>query len=484
MSDRTLSSGVRGLDDLIDGGYPAGHVYLIRGEPGTGKTTMALQFLGAGRDAGERCLYLTLSQTSDELGAIAASHELSMADVEVVDADALFAETLSRQTVLNTSEIELTRLTAQLKERIERLNPSRIVLDSLIDLRVRSADILAYRRLIRSLIDMLVEKGATALFLDSDPEFGGDSQIAALVHGVISLQRALPGYGVAQRRLEVNKMRAVNHSEGLHDFTIAPSGLRVFPRLTSASEDVEPSLEVVSAGLQDLDELLGGGLELGTTGLVFGQSGVGKSTLAAMMMSAALERGEHAAGFLFEEHAKTFIHRAEGVGLPLRAGLENGRLHFFDLRAGELLPGEFVHHVLDVVDQHRIQLLVIDSVSGYLTAAALKDHALAQLNTLLSTLRSRRTATILVAEQAGLMTSIGSSVDISVLADTVMLARQYEAQSSIRRSVAVVKKRTGPHSTELRELRFSPGKLEISKISFEHLSELRGAKLLSSSVTI
>jgi len=476
-----LSTGVQGLDEILRGGLPAGHVYLVRGEPGTGKTTIALQFLTRGRQAHEQAAYLTLSQTESELREIAAAHDLDLTGVEVDDASVLLQLTdHSGQTVLQTSELELQHLAHQVQERLETMDGARIVLDSLIDLRLRSADVLSYRRFIRAIIDGIVSAGCTAIFVDTIPEYGGDSQIASLVHGVISLQRELPGYGIAQRRLEINKMRAIFHAEGLHDFTIQPSGVRVFPRLNADKNYDEPDLTTISSGLPKLDELLGGGLEAGTACLVYGQSGVGKSTLSSVFLRAASLRGEKAIGFLFEEHEKTFLSRADGVGLDLSSGLRNGSLILQSREAGEVLPGEFVHSVIDRLEATDASIVVIDSVNGYLTAAANKDHALAQLNTMLTVLRSRKVLTVLVSEQMGLLEYPQAGFDLSVMSDAIILLRQYESESDIRRSVAVLKKRSGPHSIELRELVLSPGTIDVRPLQEGQATEIRSSNLLTS----
>ncbi|MGF1622619.1 MAG: ATPase domain-containing protein [Rhodomicrobiaceae bacterium] len=476
-----LSTGVQGLDQLLMGGLPSGHVYLIRGEPGTGKTTMALQYLTKGREPHEKALYLTLSQTASELAEIATAHELDLTGVLVEDASILLpTASAGDQTVLQTSELELEHLITRIQGQLDKMPGARIVLDSLIDVRLRSADVLTYRRLIRKLIDRIVNAGCTGLFLDSDPEYGGDSQIAALVHGVISLQRALPGYGIAQRRLEINKMRAVFHSEGLHDFTIQKNGVRVFPRLSAVHQVDAPNLQTISTGLPNLDEILGGGVEQGIVSMIYGQSGVGKSTMSAVFLKSAILRGERAVGFLFEEHPKTFVHRADGVGLALSPAIEEGNLILEWLNAGEVLPGEFVHKVIDKLDRTNSSVLVIDSINGYLTAAAHKDHALAQLNTLLTVLRSRKALTVLVAEQSGLLSNGRTGMDMSVMTDAIILLRQYEWQSNIRRSVAVLKKRSGPHSTELRELVLQPGRFDVIPIAAEQVEEIRDVNLLGS----
>lgn len=480
-----ISTGVHGLDTLLAGGLPQGHMYLIRGEPGTGKTTIALQFLTEGARRGETGLCFTLSQNAHEVALIAGSYGMDLENIEVQDADTLLNQShAARQTVVNTAELELRQVIDRLKARLEEVKPVRVVVDSLIDLRLRSPDVLAYRRLFRELMDLLVSHDTTALFLDSTPEFGGDSQITGLVHGAVTLQRALPGYGIAQRRLEINKLRGVAHAEGLHDFTITPKGVRVFPRLSSQLDDAPPELTSIPTGLAGLDELTCGGIPQGTSVMIYGQTGTGKSSLAGAILKAALDRGEEAAAFLFEEHPKTFLTRADALGRELSSAETNGKLHTIDLRAGEVLPGEFVHRVLDEAERKQVKTVVIDSVNGYLTASALKDHALAQLNTLIATLRTRQVLAVLIVEQPGLLAQIGQSLDISILSDCLILLRQYEARSAIRRSVAVMKMRTGPHLTEMRELVMAPGRFEIEPISDQDFESMQDLHLMSSQAPV
>lgn len=478
-----VSTGVAGLDELMAGGLPEGRVYLIRGEPGTGKTTMALQFLTAGAEADERGLYLTLSQTAEELRIIGESYGFPMTGFEVVDGTEVLQQR-GRQTVLSAGGLELEQLLKHLEETLDQVKPKRFVIDALIDLRLRSVDVLAYRRMFRDFITMLSQADTTSIFLDSSPEYGGDTQVAGLVHGVLTLQRALPGYGIAQRRLEINKLRGVSHAEGLHDFSILASGVRVFPRLSSKLDAAPPSLDVVGTGLSALDEMLCGGLPQGTALMIYGQSGTGKSSLAGSIVGASHARGDESAAFLFEEHPKTFLERAQQLGMDLSVADRQGALNCWDMRAGEVLPGEFVHMVLDAADREKTRTVVIDSVNGYLTASANKDHALAQLNTLVATLRSRQVVTVLVVEQPGLLMQIGQSLDVSILSDCTILLRQYEAQSSIRRSIMVMKKRTGPHLVDVRELIMEPGAMRIEAISPDKLKDMRGSNLLSAQAPI
>ncbi|MBW8640658.1 AAA family ATPase [Hoeflea sp. WL0058] len=478
-----MSTGIEGLDYIMDGGLPTGHVYLIRGEPGTGKTTMALQYMNAGARNGEPALYVTLSQTARELDIIASSYGMSLDGMDVHSGHDLFGEA-SAQSVIDTSEMELERLVGRVRDILAETKPTRVVIDSLIDLRLRALDVLAYRRLFRELMDILIAAQTTTLFLDSDPEYGGDSQVTALVHGVLSLRRALPGYGIAQRRLEINKLRGVAHAEGLHDFTILANGVRVFPRLTSELDAAPPSLDTVGTGLAGLDELTCGGVSQGTALMIYGQAGTGKSTLAASIIRASIDRGDQAAAFMFEEHPKTFLKRADRLGIPLTEENESGRFITADMRAGEVLPGEFVHMVLDAADRKPVKTVVIDSVNGYVTAAANKDHALAQLNTLVATLRSRQVVTVLVVEQPGFLTQIGHSLDVSILSDCIILLRQYEPQSMVRRSITVLKKRTGPHSTELRELVMEDGRMDVVAIPPDRLETMRQLHLLNSHAPI
>lgn len=476
-----MCTGVPGLDVLLGGGLPAGHVYLLRGEPGTGKTTLSMHFLSDGCERDEPCLYLSLSQSRADLLKAAASLQLNISGAEVEDTGALFSlDRRAPQSVFRTSDFDIEQIVSHLNEVIGRLKPRRVILDSLVDLQLMCADRLAYRRLFRELKDMFARQDCTALIVDSNPDFGGDSHVLALVHGVMTLHRELPGYGIAQRRLEINKMRGLDHAEGLHDFSIGTAGMRVFPRLSTVMNDTQPTLEQISTGLAGLDELLGGGLESGTSCFIFGQAGVGKSTLASVLLHAALKRGENALAFLFEEHPRTFVQRGETVGLSLSSALNDSRLRLVQLEAGDVVPGKFVHQVLDSVTEAQPRVLVIDSVSGYLSASADKDYRVAQLNALLTNLRQRDIITVMVMEQAGLLADEKGRPGPSVVSDSVILLRQYEWLSDIRRSIAVIKKRAGPHLTETREFVIAPGAIEIKPIGEDRRRNLRHVSLLGS----
>lgn len=482
---KQISTGIPGLDALLQGGLPAGHVYLVRGEPGTGKTTLAMHFLAEGSRNNERGFYISLSQTDTELREAAEAFGFEIDGVEIDDAAALFAlDRRPEQTVLSTRDVDTDKVVNHVRERLEREKPDRVVLDSLVDLQLLCVDPLAYRRLFRELKDLFVRSGSTMLIIDSDAPNGGDRHVLALVHGVISLRRELPGYGIAQRRIEINKIRGLGHAEGLHDFSITPSGVRVYPRLSIARNASEPSLGLVSTGIESLDELLGGGLELGTACFVMGRAGSGKSTLASAFLNAALAVGERAAAFLFEEHPKTFIGRADAVGLELRGGKESGDLSITGVEAGEVLPGEFVHRVLEIVDKLDPRVVVIDSVSGYLSASAEKQYRVAQINALLALLRLRDIITVMVVEQAGLLSDDVEQPVLSVLSDTVIVLRQYEFMSDIRRSIAVLKKRAGPHLTESREFVIEEGALQIKPIDESVREGLRHTHLLGGKTTI
>ena len=474
------STGIAGLDAVLGGGLPRGHLHLLQGAPGTGKTTAALHFLLEGARRGERTLYLTLSQTRDELQRIAASHgwPLDGVQIEEVSAADLVAGEVE-QSVLYTADVELAETTGAIRRAIARAEPERLVYDSLLEVRYLTGNMLRYRRELVALKRLVNAGGCTALFIDSEAEFGGDKQLEGLAHGVITLERALPEYGVARRRVQVKKMRGAPVADGYHDFAIRTGGMEVFPRIVPDQAPESAGRDLLASGIPELDEMLGGGLEEGTTALITGHTGTGKSTLAAAYAHAACGRGERAAVFLFEERRETFHRRCEGMGMDLRPHEAAGRLHVMHFNPAEISPGEFSQRVKRMVDEEGAKVLVIDSLTGYLGAIPQDQPLFKQLHALLNYLTRRGALTLLIVAQHGLVGhAVQLNFDVSTIADSLFLLRQYEATSAIRRTLSVVKKRYGPHAPDIRELAIGPEGVSVKAFDLSVASgQARGALL-------
>ena len=453
-----ISSGIDGLDEVLGGGFSANRFHLIEGDPGTGKTTLALHFLLEGRRRGERVLYVTLSETAEELHAVARSHGWTLDGVDLHELapneQALRPE--EQYTILHPSEVELGETTWAVLEQVERSRPSRVVFDSLSEIRLLARDPLRYRRQILGLKQFFAGRACTVLLLDdlSSHEHGLES----ISHGVIMLEQLAPEFGGERRRLRVVKQRGVRYLGGYHDFVISTGGLRVFPRLVAAEHPADYSPGLVSSGLDSLDRLLGGGVDRGTSALVIGPAGVGKSVLCTQYAVTAAARGERTAMYIFDEGINTLVARSEGLGLPLRRHLETGQIQVRQLDPSALSPGEFDFLVRQAVEEQGCHLVVIDSLNGYLNAMVEEHHLLVQLHELFSYLSQRGAMTLLTMAQHGLLGErIESPVDISYLADTVLLLRYFEADGRLRQAISVVKKRSGAHERTIRELRLGPG---------------------------
>lgn len=453
-----ISSGIAGLDEILEGGLPGCRLYLVRGTAGTGKTTLALQFLMEGRSRGEPCLYVTLSQSEEELHQIARSHGWSLEGITLVSLNA--SETLldlEEQTIFQSADLRLDRTRDAIEETIQRIRPRRIVYDSLLEVRLLAPDGSKFRKEVLGFKSYLSGLDATALLLDTEHPTSdrSEDQLENIAHGIIRLEKLLPSYGIAQRRLEVKKMRGTPIRDGYHDMAIRKGkGVIVFPRIVPKVLPDEPSgQDLIRCDIEKLDEMLGGGLEAGTTALVVGQSGTGKSTLASLYALAALERGETVGMFLFEERSETFFRRSEGLGIRLRSHYEAGRLLLRDFDPSEVSPGEFSLTVRQAVDEHHCHVVLIDSFTGYLSALPDSKQAVTQMHSLLKYLSRRGALCLLVVAQHGLLGEMASSdLDISFLGDSVILLRMYEWPGVIRRTITVVKKRHGPHDMQVREL--------------------------------
>ena len=463
---RLLSTGIAGLDDILHGGLAAGGLYSVEGDTGAGKTTLCLKFLLAGKANGERCLIVTLSESATELRSMARSHGWDLSGIEILEL--IDSESLARDghyTMFHPSEVELTETTRAILDAAERINPARVVLDSVGELRMLAQSSLRYRRQILALKHFFSSKGITVLMVDDPRAEIADLAIASIATGIITLDRDATEYGAFRRRLQVLKMRGRQVREGYHDCRILPGGLAVFPRLVAAEHTSSYSREPIKSGLPALDELLGGGLARGTSSLFLGPAGTGKSTLASQYARAAAERGDHAAIFLFDESIATFLERSAGLGFDAKSLVDAGKLSLRQIDPAELSPGEMASYVRETVEKFDTRVVVIDSLTGYLNAMPSEKLLALHLHELLSFLGGQGVTTILVMAQHGLMVPerAMSTLDASYLADTVILLRYFEARAEVCIAVSVMKKRTGEHERTIRELRFVNDRLTIGE---------------------
>jgi circadian clock protein KaiC len=453
-----LSTGNQGLDHILGGGLDGNRLYLLEGKPGTGKTTLALQFLLEGVRHGETTLYVSLSETERELRLVARRHGWSLDGIslfELVPAEAAL-DPEREQSVFHPAEIELGETTRMIFERVTALNPTRVVFDSLSELRLLAQSPLRYRRQILALKHFFTDRRCTVLVLDDLSSEVDDLQLHSIVHGVILLEQTAIDYGAERRRLRVVKMRGISFRGGYHDFSIRTGGLEIYPRLVAA-EHHRPAegSTFASSGDAALDTMLGGGLERGTNALLLGAAGVGKSSLALTYAIAAAGRGEGGVIFAFDEGQGTMQARARTLGLPLDAAIESGLLRIQQIDPAELSPGEFASIVRRSVEVDGARVVVIDSLNGYLSAMPDERFLILQMHELLSYLGQMGTLTLLVLAQHGLVGPVQGPIDLSYLSDAVLLLRYFEFEGEVRRALSVVKKRSGHHEHAIREFRLS-----------------------------
>lgn len=465
--------GNSGLDDILGGGLPANRLYLVQGDPGVGKTTLALQFLLHGASRGERVLYITLSETQQELEEVAASHGWSLASIGLFELTAAQQDlALSEQnTLIHPAEIELREITQTLLNEVERINPTRVVFDSLSEVRLLAQDQLRFRRQILTLKQYFAGRHCTVLLLDDLTSEGKDSQLQSLAHGVILLEQLAPEYGTDRRRMRVAKLRGVRFRGGHHDFTIKPGGLHIFPRLVAAEHrtDFEPAK--LSSKVPGLDSLLGGGLDYGTSTLIVGPAGTGKSSIMAHFADSAAASGKKAAIFVFDENPSSLRTRSKDLGLDLESHIESRNITVKQVDPAEMSPGEFVALVRHAVEHDGVRCVAIDTLNGYLHAMPAEKYLTIQLHELLSYLSVHGVTTILVMAQHGFLGgSMSSPLDVSYLSDAVIMLRYFEFHGQVRKSISVVKKRTGAHEDTIREFSLGRGGLKIGK----PLSDFRG----------
>lgn len=467
--------GVPGLDQVLFGGLPQGHLYLLEGQPGSGKTTLSLQFLMQGVVEGQRCLYITLSETADELREVASSHGWDLQGIDLIELSSV-EDVLGEgrnQSVFHSWEVELGETIQFIEQAVDRLQPSRIVFDSLSELRLLAQDPLRYRRQVLAFKQFFSPRSATVLFIDDLTSEGRDrdTHLHSISHGVISLERFALEFGAARRRLQIQKMRGATFIAGYHDFNIRTGGVEVYPRLIAAEHHEKFGNHPTLSGVHQLDALMGGGFLRGTSTLLTGPAGTGKTTLAVQYIGAACERGERCQIYEFDERIDTLLHRADAMGVQLGRYIEEGLLEIVQVDPAEMSPGEFAWHVFQAVQERRCTMVVIDSLNGYLSAMPQENHLLLQMHELLAFLNQSGVTTFLINPQFGLVGSMDTGpLNVSYIADSVILFRFFESQGRIRKAISVIKNRSGKHEDTIRELFIDSRGLRVG----EPLTNFRG----------
>ncbi len=470
ISDR-VSTGIEGLDYILRGGLAKDRLYLLQGNPGTGKTTMGLQFLLDGEAKGETSLYITLSESRDELIAVGKSHDWDLRKINIHDLT-VSGDTLrddSHYTVFHPSEVELDETTQAILNEVERVNPRRVVFDSLSEMRMLASDALRFRRQILALKQYFIGRNCTVMLLDDLTVQNSQRQLESIAHGVITLEYVPTEYGKQRHNLRVIKMRGVNFQSGSHDFNIETGGIVVFPRLGSPEVKKVPPTGTIRSSLKDLEGLLGG-LDYGTSTILTGPAGIGKSTMAIMYVYNAAVNGEKSAMYLFDESVETLYKRTAALGLDVQKYVDSGMISIRQIKLAELTPGELAYMVSQEVEKNNVRVVVIDSVNGYLMATPQEKFLTMQFHELLAYLNSRGIVSILVVGQYGLVDSMQTPIDMSYLADTVVLLRYFEAGGEVRQAISVMKKRTGKHERTIREFRIDTGGICLG----QPLSDFRG----------
>ncbi len=463
---KRAATGVAGLDDILEGGFPRTRVYLLEGSPGTGKTTLAMQFLLTGKARGERGLYITLSETKEELKDVALSHGWSLEGIDLQELSAMqqLLQAQAQQTVFESSEVELAETTRALLDAVSRSNPTRVVLDSLSEMRLLAGSSLRFRQQVLAIKQYFATRDCTVLLLDDLTVQSEDRQLQSLAHGVLYLEQIAPDFGLDRRRLRIVKIRGMKYREGYHDFAIRTGGLVVYPRLVSSEHRSDVIAEKIASGNPALDSLTGGGLLRGTSMLLVGAAGTGKSTVSLQYGTAAALRGERVKIYLFDERPFTYLARANGTGNKLSQHLDSGLISIQQVDPAELSPGEFTQSVRDSIDQG-VRIIIIDSLDGFLTAMPGERFLMLQLHELLAYLGQQSVTTVMTLDQRGVLPSLSmeTSADVSYLADAMLSLRYYEYKGEICRAISCVKSRAALHESTIRDLRVGPEGLVIGE---------------------
>ncbi len=464
-SEKKLKTGIAGLDLILNGGLPENRLYLMQGEPGTGKTTIAFQFLLEGVKNGEKCLYISFSESREELEAVARSHNWNISKLDLLELGSIEEQLKpeAQNTVFHPSEVEMNQTMEVLYSEIERIKPNRIVFDSVSEMRMLAESSLRYRRQMLALKQFFAREFCTVLLLDDLTTSPKDLQVQSIVHGVFHLQKLHPEFGTERRRFNVVKLRGMEYLGGYHDYIIKAGGVQVFPSMVSSNFEVKISHNKFSSGLKEMDQLLGGGLDAGTSTLFLGPAGTGKSTLAMQYAYAAAERGEKAVLFCFEESLATLLMRTKSVGMDVQKHLDSGLIIIHKIDPAQLSPGEFTHLIIKAV-KDGTKLVLIDSLNGYMHAMPQEQFLTLQLHELLSYLGSQGIATLMVLAQQGMMGHMmNTPIDLTYLADTVIITRYFENKGSVKKAVSVIKQRSGNHESTIRELIFSLSGITVGK---------------------
>jgi len=474
--DTVSPTGIPGLDEILKGGLPENRLYLLLGAPGVGKTTIALQYLLEGVERGETGLYIALSETRSEIMSVARSHGWNLDQLPIFELSALEQQLAeeSQNTVFHPADIELNKTTQLLLQRIQEVKPRRLVIDSLSELRLMSDSALRYRRQMLSLKQYFSGESMTVVLLDDHSADGGDLHVQSIAHGVITMEQVLSDYGSEKRRIRINKMRGVPFVGGYHDAVIVRGGMKVFPRLVAADHRRNYLRETVSSGVAELDQLLGGGLQRGTSALLLGPAGTGKSTIALQFAVEAARRKEKTLMCLFEENIETMVARARSVGLAVDQLIENGWIEAMQVDPGELSPGEFVNQVTQRVRDKKVQVVIVDSLNGYMQAMPDAKFLNIQLHELLSFLSRHGVLTLMTVAQHGLVGQMQAPVDLTYLADNVVLLRYFEQGGRIRKAVSVIKKRIGRHEDTIREFKIDDSGIRLGQPLTEFHGVLTG----------